>query len=177
MKWYPFATRWLKSSQHRESLQSILLDLTFLSDAGYRNTENKKKFFFGAVNDKEFELESIDREKKLAGFITGEVLGVEDEMYIRLHVGCFKHRRIYILLLLFTLCGMGLFIQGLMQNLPEQSKTYLFAMGGMLFLLLAYLFVISWQFSKQLQYTVDFFRGMYDAEVVEENDIPSVFLL
>ncbi len=177
MKWYPFATRWLKTSQHRESLHSILLDVTFLSDVGYRNTENKKKFFFGAVNDKEFELESIDKEKKLAGFVTGEVLGIEDEMYVRLDVGSFKHQRIYVLLILFTLFGVGLFIQGFLQILPDQSKTYLLAMGGVIFLLLAYLFMISWKFSKQLRYTVDFFRGMYDAEVIEKKDIPSVFLL
>lgn len=177
MKWYPFATRWLKAAQNREALHAVLLDVTFLSDAGFKNTENKKKFFFGAVSESEFVLESIDKDKKLSGFITGEVLGVEEETYIRLQFGAFKHQRIYILLLLFTLFGVGLFIQGLIKVMPEQANTYLLAMGGVVFLLLAYVFFVSWRFSKQLRYSVDFFRGMYDAEVVEENDIPSVFLL
>jgi hypothetical protein len=177
MKWYPFATRWLKAAQNREALHAVLLDVTFLSDAGFKNTENKKKFFFGAVSEREFVLESIDKDKKLSGFITGEVLGVEEETYIRLQFGAFKHQRIYILLLLFTLFGVGLFIQGLIKVMPEQANTYLLAMGGVVFLLLAYVFFVSWRFSKQLRYSVDFFRGMYDAEVVEENDIPSVFLL
>lgn len=177
MKWYPFATRWLKASQNRDVLHQSLLDITFLSDAGYSNADNKKKFFFGAVNDREFKLESIDKDKKLAAFVTGEILGVENETYIRLKFGAFKHQRLFIMLLLFTLCGIALFVQGALQNQSEQSFVYLSAMGSVISILFIYLLAAIVSFSKKLRYSTDFFRGLYEAELIEEIEVPSVFLL
>jgi hypothetical protein len=177
VKWYPFETCWLKASQNREALHEIILEQTFLSDAGYRNTDNKKRFFFGSVNEREFELESIDKERKLTPFIAGEVLGVENETYIRLRFGAFKHKRIYALLILFTLCGMALFIQGTLKIHSSESQIYLTSMGSVLMFLAAYMGYLSISFSKKLKYSIDFFRGLYDAEIVEENEVPKVFLL
>jgi len=177
MKWYPFAHCWLKASENRETLEKILLDVTFLSDAGFKNDENRKIFFYGTVNEKEFDLESIDKEKKLTSFVHGKVLGIGNETFISLHFGAFRYQRVFLIVLLFTLLSLSLFIYGLLKNQSANSSFYLSAMGLVVAFLLVNLFSISMLFSKKLRYSIDFFRGMYNAEIIGKKDVPDVFLL
>jgi len=60
-------------------------------------------------------------------------------------------------------------------NTLFQTTTFLFL--GILVFLVVYLFNIAKSFKKKLQSSIDFFRGMLEAETIDAKDVPIIFKL
>lgn len=175
---YPFRTIWLKTAQNRETLRQLVLNQTFLSDQGYRRTGDQKKFFFGEVSDQEFYLETIDNSGRLSPFIRGQILGVGHETYIRLSMRGFRHQRAYILLGMFALAGLVIFFRGLLFDGREASSNLPFLIfGAVLISVSLFVIFLSGRFTKTLTPTTDFFRGLFQADVISREEVPGVFRL
>lgn len=103
---YPFYSFYIRSDQNRGEIAANLIDITFLSDANYLKTQGKK-IFYGNISQIDFEIESISKDKSISNFISGQLLGAEDEIYIKGRLSGFKSKRIFILFLsiLFTALG------------------------------------------------------------------------
>ena len=175
---YPFRTIWLKPSQNRETLLQLVLDQTFLSDQGYRRTGDRKKYFFGEVSDQEFYLETIDSSGRLSPYIRGRMLGVGDETYIRLSLRGFRHQRAYILLSMFVLAGLVIFFRGLfLEGSAAASDMPFLIFGAVLISVSLFVAVLSARFTRSLTPTVDFFRGLFQADIIRREEVPGVFRL
>ena len=121
---YPFYSFYIKSDQNRGEIAANLIDVTFLSDANYQKTQGKK-IFYGNVSRIDFEIESISKDKNISNFVSGQLLGADDEIYIKGRLSGFKSKRIFILFLSVLLTALGFLIYYCLQaphgfNYPEE---------------------------------------------------------
>lgn len=174
---YPFSHVYLRTEMTREEVRDALTALTFLSDEGYKNDPSIKKTFYGSVSEDEFELKSIDKESKLVPDVLGRIVGVEREIYVSLSLRMIRYRRVYALVTLFWLVSFGFavwdiasrWLSGMPFNLPQ----WIFL--GLLMVIAGLLTGLANKFEVKRNYSVDFFRGLLDADEVEEKDVPGVF--
>lgn len=178
MKLYPFQTIWLKTGSSREELSQLLLEQTFLSDQGFRRTDDRKKYFFGEINDQEFSLETINSTERLAPYIRGRILGVGHETYIRLQFGAFRHQRAYLLLSIFLLSCLVIILRGFalegsyaMENIP------FLIFGGVVVSVALFLLYQTYSFHHKAMNSRDFFRGLFQADIIHKSGVPGVFRL
>lgn len=103
---YPFYSFYIKSNQNRGEIAANLIDITFLSDANYQKTQGEK-IFYGNVSRIDFEVESISKNNNISNFVSGQLLGADEEIYLKGRLSGFKSKRIFILFLsiLFTALG------------------------------------------------------------------------
>lgn len=171
---YPFKTIWLKTDVKRAVLSDLILQQTYLSDADYRKKDELTKFFYGLVNENEFVLENI-KNTRLPGFVEGDILGVDDETYVKIRLGAFRHIRIYMLYVLIVLAGLFFWTRAAM-GIDIVDSTVFLTFSGVMFALLAYCFHFLFQFSRKARAGEDFFRGLLQGEVIGKNSVPSIFL-
>ncbi len=178
MMLFPFYSAILKTSLTRSQVSEAILENTFLSDEGYKRTDDKKKFFYGNTSPADFTLEILDSKGHLASFYNGTINGVENEIYVFLNIQAFRYRRIYAVLVIFIVTAFSkltwdLYSYGI--NTLFQTTTFLFL--GIIVFLVVYLFNIAKSFKKKLQSSIDFFRGMLEAETIDAKEVPIIFKL
>lgn len=173
--WYPFTTIWLKCNLHRDEIEQRVKNHTVLSYAKGKKPEGKV-FFFGEVSNQEFWLESLDNSGRISPFIRCNIKGVEHETYLELEMRAFRYARFY--------AGIGVFLLLLLVfSIKPYIEFGMDAVNNPVFLLmpaLTLIFFLGWwfvnrRFAKTINPTTDFFRGMLDAETVNEKDVPLVF--
>jgi hypothetical protein len=174
---YPFKSFYLQSSLSRADLTQFLLETSFLQDQGYKKEKDSKKLFYGLVNENEFDLESIN-DDKMVDHISGQILGVANETYIFIRFGALKHLRFYFIVLFFIAAAIGFISQDILENGTYSLSQPPFMVFFVVFLvLLIYMFYQLGSFQKRLQYSLDFFRGMFQGELISRKDIPVIFKL
>ncbi len=172
---YPFKTVWLRTEGNRAELSELILQQTYLSDADYRKKDQLTKFFYGLVNDREFVLENI-KNTRLPGFVEGDILGVEDETYVKLKLGALKHTRMYVLYLIILLAGLFFWARAAL-GIDTVDSTVFLTFSGVLLALIAYCLYFLFQFSRKAAAGVDFFRGLLQGEVISKRQVPAIFLI
>lgn len=174
---YPFKNYYLQTQMTREEISQNVLNFTFLSDMGYKPDGNKK-YFYGELDPEAFHLQTIEGEDRLVPFTEARMRGVEDEMYLFIVLKAFRYRRIYVVLMAFLLSSFGVFISDLVTFGTAVFYTppvYLFLsiiVGISIFLL-----VKCYHFWSKQKNTLDFYRGMFQAELVDFKNVPFVFKL
>jgi hypothetical protein len=171
---YPFKTIWLKTDVNRAVLSDFILQQTYLSDADYRKKDALTKFFYGLVNENEFVLENI-KNTRLPGFVEGDILGVEEETYVKLRMGAFRHIRIYILYVLIVLAGLFFWTRAAL-GMDVVDSGILIGFSAILFSLIGYCIYFLLLFTRKARAGEDFFRGLLQGEVIDKKRVPSLFL-
>ena len=172
---FPFTTLYLKSKQTRKEIEANLLSQSFLSDADYKKTDSNKKFFYGRINDQGFILQNISQDI-LVPFLEGNIFGAENDIFIHFRFKGFKSTRVFLLLIILLLGSLGFIAY----------HVYLMGLSGLISLpagfasiiTLILLFVIlstSKSYFSKLASTIDYFNGLFDAEVIDKAQFPSFF--
>src|SRR5690242_13237779 len=143
---YPFKHHYLRSELNRAQIQQKVLEFTFLSDEGYRRTDENPRYFFGTASDQEFSLQTIQNHKNLVPYVEGEIKGVENEIYLFLQLKAWRYRRVFLLLIIFVLICLVVFSNEIFNNgmAAFQSMTFMmlsFILGGCILYLLWVCFV------------------------------------
>lgn len=170
---YPFKTIWLKTGSGREELADKIMEQTFLSDAGYRKSDNMTKFFYGIVNKDEFVLENIGN-KRIPSFFEGDILGVGEETYIKLRMGALKHTRVYVLYCVLLITGFFFWLRGIL-GLDNVDVQIMYAFSTIMIFLLGYAYYFVRQFQRKMSHGIDFFRGLFSADRISGNEVPAIF--
>jgi len=193
---YPFQYVYLKSNYTREVLKEKLEHVTFLSDANFKKTHNNTSVFYGEVSAIDFSLEHISKKQNSVNFVRGQFLGAENDMYIRIRLGAWKHQRIYFLLLvtLFTLLGFLTFY--VMQaphgfRYPEEyyqlygynsseigynlRTPMALVMESFIVIIATIIYIKYRNFRQNIQATLNYTKGLWDAEIVNEQEVPLLF--
>jgi hypothetical protein len=170
---YPFKTVWLKTTARRAALAEMVAQQTYLSDAGYRKRDRLTKYFYGLVNENEFVLENIGN-TRIPGFFEGDILGVEEETYIKLRMGALRHTRIYLMYMILLCAGLYFWVRAT-TGIDLVDSGIVYTLSAILLLLTGYGFRFLLQFRRKVNNGIDFFRGLLNADIVESNDVPSIF--
>ncbi|MEK0420472.1 MAG: hypothetical protein RLZZ161_323 [Bacteroidota bacterium] len=170
---YPFKTIWLKTTADRAVIADKIIQQTYLSDAGYRKTDNLTKFFYGLANENEFVLENIGN-KRIPSFYEGDILGVGEETYVKVRMGAIKHIRIYILYLLLLATGLVFWLRGML-GMDLVDNQIMLVFSSILLLLLGYGYYFIRQFQRKLTSGIDFFRGLLSADNITADEVPAIF--
>lgn len=173
---FPFKNIILKTNLTRQEVADAIEQNTFLSDAGYKRKDELKKFFYGTVSTQEFDLETIDPKAELAGFFEGSIKGVERDIYIFLSIRGFKFRRVFVLLYLFTLSCIGI----IASDVAKKGLVAFYQTGTLLFIMITlllwgYLLFAGYIFGQKARHSIDFFRGMLQADQVQRDAVPIIF--
>lgn len=173
---FPFYSAILKTNLDRDEVAAVVTENTFLSDAGYKRSNDKQKFFFGIVSRDEFSLETIQNQGKLANFFRGDIKGVDRDIFVFLSVRAFKFRRLYFLIMIFNVVCMGILGNDLYAFGPailKQPGSLMFA--GVILALWIYILYTGFVFQQKLRSSIDFFRGMLQADEVKKSEVPLIF--
>lgn len=175
---FPFKTYYLKCGANRETVHQRMLELTFLSDDGYKRTGEGKMFFFGTLGIEDFDVESISTDNRLVDYISGRLKGAGNDMYVILTLKAFKVRRIYLIFLILMLAMTGFAISEFLTWGMAVFRTPTFMLLSVVVLaLMGYLIFECSKFWKKQKTSLDFFRGLFEADTVRYKDIPVVFRL
>ena len=101
----------LQSNLNREEIEQQLKKITYLSDANFTKQQNYNYLFYGNVSNQDFELENIKENSPFTPHISGDILGVQNNTYLKIKLSEWKHNRIAILYLIILLFSTILFIQ------------------------------------------------------------------
>ena len=173
---FPFRTVYLKTSKLRKEIVSDILSNTYLSDAGYKKSDQKKTFFYGRVNDQGFILQNVAHEK-ITAFIEGNILGVGEEMYIKFRFKGFRSLRIFLLILMLIIGSLGFVGFHLWErNLDSITDIPVLFALGLTLILLFFSLNTGIIFMDKIKDTQAFFCDLLEAEEVGEKDIPGIFL-
>lgn len=175
---FPFTSYIFSTAKNRDEIAEIITAFTFLSDAGYKKSDNHKKLFWGIVSNTEFYLQTIDKNSDFVEYLQGGIKGVDREMFLFVSFGAFRYRRIYALVLLFFLSS--LFFLG--YNLYLYGYAALFEQGAVMMAVLSiavltYICILHFNFKRQLAKTIAFVEEKLDAKIVQKDEVPLVFQL
>ncbi len=192
---YPFQSFYLKTQNTRQEVCEKLTQFTFLTDENYKRTPNEKHFY-GAVSNIDFELENISKTLNISNFVRGNILGAENDIYIKLRLGSWQNQRVYFLLLFTLFTTLGFLIYYLAQppqgfhNPAEFYQIYGYGKSEffynlstplsltMIALILTIAISISIKyrnFKKSIHSTLDFLNQELESITVTEFEVPVLF--
>lgn len=192
---YPFQNSYLKSSFSRIELAEKLKTVTYLSDADFKK-KNQSYIYFGEVSSIDFSLEHISKSQKSVNFVRGKFLGADNDMYIQLRLGAWKHQRIYFLLVITLLTVLGFLTYYCLQaphgfRYPEEYyqlygynsseiaynlKTPIALILESIIAIIAIIIVTKYRnFRKSIVSTLHYLEGLWDAELINKHEVPLVF--
>ena len=173
---FPFRTVYLKTNKLRKEIVSDMLSNTYLSDAAYKKTDQNKTFFYGSVNDQGFILQNVSHEK-ITAFIEGNILGVDEDMYIKFRFKGFRSLRIFLLILMLIIGSLGFVGFHLWErNLDSITDIPVLFALGLTLILLFFSLNTGIIFMDKIKDTQAFFCDLLEAEEVGEKDMPGIFL-
>ncbi|MBS3913302.1 MAG: hypothetical protein KG003_02295 [Bacteroidetes bacterium] len=172
----PFKTYYLRSTLTRKEIEQRILQITFLSDQGYRKTDNSKKYFYGTNSDELFSLQTIIENVDLVPYADGEIKGVDDDTYIYLDLKAFKHQRIFLVLILFALGGLIFLSSQILEYKTAVFSNLPFTIAWIMILGIGgYIGFACNRFWKLVYPSLNFFEVLLDAETIKYSEIPIVF--
>jgi hypothetical protein len=175
---FPFKTYYLATSFDRNQIYAALLNLTYLSDATYKKTDQVKKYFYGELSKEDFEFQSIADEKRLVPFVEGTIRGAGNEMYLFMNFKAFRMRRIYLIFFAFIAgCGGYALFDLLRFGTAVFQNPPFFLLLAVSLGLSIFLIIRCRNFWRVQKNSLDFFRGLLDAEIIAYRDVPVVFKL
>lgn len=110
MQLLPVATRFYKIDYSRKILVGKLTQLTFLSDKNFKSDKNRTYTFYGDISDYDFYLENIQPNPQTTAILDGRILGVENEIYLRITHRLWAKTTTPVLLFLTILLSTAVFI-------------------------------------------------------------------
>ena len=171
----PFRNIYFSTHKTRKEIEELIVSQTFLSDANYKKPDENTRNFYGSVNSEVFTLQNINN-PKIVPFAEGIIFGVGHEMYIQLKLKGLRSLRIYLLLIILTLSSFGILLFQLslvgvsvFNNIPA-----LFAFIITL-LLLFQIIKLGKLYAALEPSSINYFRGLLEAELIVKKDIPAVF--
>lgn len=173
---YPFKTIVFKTSLSRFEVKDRITSQTYLSDADFKKKDSFKKFFFGEVSEFDFSLQNISNEKRFVQFYDGQIKGVENEVYVFITAKAMRYRRIYAALAILVLLAIGFIANDAFHRGARVLKDPGFVTGClMLLVFIAFLITRFRIFNTRIANTIQYFRGLLEADCVEEHEVPSIF--
>lgn len=193
---YPFQNSYLKSSFKREQLAKKLEEVTYLSDANYKKTSKNTSVFYGEISNIDFSLEHISKKQSSVNFVRGQFLGADNDMYIKVRLGAWKHQRVYFLLVTTMLTLLGFLLFYISQaphgfRYPEEyyqlygynsSETLYNLQTPMAMMMEAFIAIIAIiiyikyrNFRKNINHTINYFKGLWEADLINKHEVPLVF--
>ncbi len=196
MTLFPFKSIFLKSSLSRKDIEANLKLHTYLSDAKYSKSNSQKVLFYGEISEFDFSIETLTKKSNLVNFIQGKILGIENDLYLNIQLGAFKHRRVYTMLLmvLFSLIIANIYYclqipHGF--NYPEEFyqiygydySEFLYNLTTPISLILScltlilciYILNISNKFSKYNSNTIKLLNEIFHSHLISAIEVPLVF--
>jgi hypothetical protein len=167
-----------------------------LSDADFKKEGKQPSVFFGEVSEIDFSLENISKSQITTNFVRGHFLGADNETFVRIRCGAWKHQRIYFLLIVLLFATTGFLIYYALQaphgfQYPEQfyqiygynHSEFLYnlrtplalIMEGIMIVVISIIIAKYRNFNKSLQSTTHYFLGLWEAESINKLEIPLVF--
>ena len=192
---YPFYSFYIKSNQNRGEIAANLIDITYLSDANYQKTQGDK-IFYGNVSRIDFEVESISKQINVSNFVSGQLLGAEEEIYLKGRLSGFKSKRIFILFLSILFTSLGFLIYYCLQaphgfNYPEEfyqiygynHSEFLYNLGtpialiieGIIIVMLIIITIKYRNFKSSIKPTLKLLCKKLEAQTVTKFEVPLLF--
>jgi hypothetical protein len=84
MQLLPVVTRYYRVNYSRQELVKKLTERTFLSDKNFNAEKSKSYTFYGDISSADFYLENIQDKSQTTTILDGRILGVENEIFIKL---------------------------------------------------------------------------------------------
>ncbi len=84
MQLLPVVTRYYRVNYSRQELVEKLTNLTFLSDKYFTADKSKSYYFYGDISSVDFYLENIQDKPQTTTILDGRILGVENEIFIKI---------------------------------------------------------------------------------------------
>jgi len=178
MSLFANSTVYLKTDIPRNELLDRFRKHTYLEERGYKNDPADKKFFRGTLSNEEVWLTCLPGRERLAPNIHIRLRGIEHEMYLLLNMRMYGNIALPVLFLLFfggaayLLYRLFSFYGPFAAQLPE-----FWVLAPVVFILAIWIISTQIRFRRTREQTIDFIRGLTEGDVVNEADIPGVFLL
>ncbi len=84
MQLLPVVTRYYRVNYSRKELVKKLTERTFLSDKNFTAEKSKSYIFYGDISAADFYLENIQDKPQTTTILDGRILGVENEIFIKI---------------------------------------------------------------------------------------------
>ena len=84
MQLLPVVTRYYRVNYSRKELVKKLTERTFLSDKNFTAEKSKSYTFYGDISAADFYLENIQDKPQTTTILDGRILGVENEIFIKI---------------------------------------------------------------------------------------------
>ncbi len=195
MQLLPVATRYYKLEYSRKVFVEKLTQLTFLSDKNFKSDKNKTYTFYGDISDYDFYLENIQSNPQTTTILDGRILGVENEIYLRITHRLWAKTTTPVLLFLTILLSTAVFIHTwLSQYLWYASinpkpgyltKTYssnFYPENPLAFAVAIAIIAMAWlynkklnEFKKQIHNSENYLKNTLQTTKINRSQLPVVF--
>lgn len=185
----------LRSNLTRNEIEERIKTVTYLSDANYTKPKDQTCLFYGNVSNQDFELENISDKSPLAPYVSADILGMDNNTYLKIKLSEWKHNRIaFLYITVISICTILFIKEWLNQYLwfaeifkkpgylehtfshkiyPENPVAWLVAIA---ILMSSYLYkkkVTS--FENKIKPTTKFLEELLQANVIQKDTLPLVF--
>jgi hypothetical protein len=171
-------TLYLKTDNTRQEVLGRIRQHTLLETKDYKNDPSTKKFFRGELSEEEAWLTTIDPKARLAPHIHVRLRGIEHEMFLLVNLR--MHGNMAFPIFLFLFFGGAawlLFKQFSIWGNEAFSRAEVWLLAPIALLLVAFMLWRWLRFRRDAENTLDFIRGLTEADLVKEEDVPVVFRL
>lgn len=172
---FPFRRYILSVEKNRDEVQDLLSDITLLDRVSPEGIKGDKKLFFGKVTHEEFVLENLQATQSLVPFVSGEIRGIDRELYIFFRFKAYRHMRSWVLFLAFVL-GTLLFLATELVAYSQAWKQWPFiVLSILIFACILYSIIRINNFWKLEKNSLNFFEKMLNARSISYSEVPGIF--
>lgn len=195
MQLLPVAVQYYKIQYNRNTLVEQLSSLTFLSDSNFKADKSKTYTFYGDISSADFYLLNIQTKPETTTILDGRILGVENEIYLKITHRLWEKTTTPVLFLLtMALTSLIFFHTWLSQYLwyasinPEPgylTKTYstqVYPENPLAFLVIAAIVAMTILYRKKLkefnvllEKSKSYLQKVMQATAIQKNELPLVF--
>jgi hypothetical protein len=172
------STVYLKTDIPRNELLERFRKHTYLEEKGYENDPADKKFFRGTISNEEVWLTCLPGRERLVPNIHVRLRGIEHDMYLLVNMRLYGNIALPVLFMLFfggtayLVFRLFAFYGPFALQRPE-----FWVLAPVALTLAIWILASQIRFRRTRERTIDFIRGMTESDIVNESDIPGVFLL
>lgn len=171
-------TVYLKTDSTRQELLDRIRRHTLLETKDYKNDPSTKKFFRGELSEEEAWLTSINPKARLAPHVHIRLRGFGNEMFLLVNLRMHANLAFPIFFLLFFGgAAWLLYKQFAIWGAEALSRAEVWVLGPIALLLTVFILWRWLRFRRDAENTIDFIRGLTEADWVKEEDVPVVFRL
>ena len=173
---FPFRRYILAVDKNRDEVQDLLSNITLLDRVSPEGIQGDKKLFFGRVTPEEFQLENLQASQSLVPFVSGEVRGIDRELYLFISFKAYRHMRSWILFLAFVLGTLGFLAMEIYTRGSRAWENWPFILLSVLiFACILYSFFRIQKFWELEKNSLNFFEKLLNARSITYNEVPGIF--